>query len=54
MIVTGIFVQQYTTTAIASGGGRQGQSKLEDGSLSINMVPPKELGGAGNGQFLPS
>ncbi|EJT98473.1 organic hydroperoxide resistance protein, partial [Dacryopinax primogenitus] len=33
----------------ATGGGRNGTSSLNDGSLSIKMVPPKELGGKGDG-----
>ncbi|KAH7091858.1 OsmC-like protein [Auriculariales sp. MPI-PUGE-AT-0066] len=39
----------YNTSATASGGGRAGTSKLDDGSMTVNMVPPTELGGAGKG-----
>ncbi len=36
----------YRTSAIANGG-RDGESKTLDGSLSIKMSTPKELGGGG-------
>lgn len=36
----------YRTSAIANGG-RDGESKTLDGSLTIKMSTPKELGGAG-------
>ncbi len=38
---------KYTTTATASGGGRDGKTALEDGTLSLDLVVPKELGGPG-------
>ncbi len=38
---------KYTTTATASGGGRDGRTSLNDGSLSFQLTVPKELGGSG-------
>lgn len=38
---------RYTTTAIASGGGRDGRTALTDGTLELQLVVPKELGGPG-------
>lgn len=38
---------KYTTTATASGGGRDGKTALKDGSMSLQLVVPKELGGPG-------
>ena len=38
---------EYKTTATASGGGRDGRTALEDGTLAFNLVVPKELGGPG-------
>jgi osmotically inducible protein OsmC len=38
---------KYKTTATASGGGRDGRTALEDGTLAFNLVVPKELGGPG-------
>lgn len=35
----------YTTSATATGGGRDGKSAVDDGSFYADMVPPKELGG---------
>lgn len=37
----------YTTKATATGGGREGNSKTEDGVLDVNLTVPKELGGNG-------
>ncbi|MBD8556245.1 organic hydroperoxide resistance protein [Rhizobium sp. CFBP 8762] len=37
----------YTTRATASGGGRTGTSKSEDGILDLTLTTPKELGGNG-------
>ncbi|MCJ2027069.1 organic hydroperoxide resistance protein [Methylobacterium sp. J-067] len=37
---------KYRTTATATGG-RDGAAKTEDGSLSVKLATPKELGGAG-------
>ena len=38
---------KYTTTATASGGGRDGQTALADGTMALQLVIPKELGGPG-------
>jgi len=37
---------KYTTSATATGG-RDGHSATKDGSLSVNLAIPKELGGPG-------
>lgn len=37
----------YTTKATATGGGREGNSKTEDGVLDVTLTVPKELGGNG-------
>ena len=38
---------KYHTTATASGGGRDGRTALADGTMSFDLVIPKELGGPG-------
>ena len=38
---------KYTTSATASGGGRNGHTALADGTLAFDLVVPKELGGPG-------
>ena len=38
---------KYKTSATATGGGRDGRTSLDDGSLALNLVIPKELGGPG-------
>ena len=38
---------KYKTSATASGGGRDGKTALKDGSLELQLVVPKELGGPG-------
>ena len=38
---------KYKTTATATGGGRDGKTALADGTLSFQLVVPKELGGPG-------
>src|SRR6202012_4827896 len=38
---------KYKTTATASGGGRDGKTALVDGTMSFDLVIPKELGGPG-------
>ncbi len=38
---------KYKTTATASGGGRDGQTALADGTMHLQLVVPKELGGPG-------
>ncbi|MBV8398509.1 MAG: organic hydroperoxide resistance protein [Acetobacteraceae bacterium] len=37
---------KYETTATATGG-RDGKAATKDGSFSVNLATPKELGGAG-------
>ena len=39
----------YTTTANATGDGRNGHAELEDGSVSFDMRIPAEMGGPGGG-----
>lgn len=39
----------YETEATATGGGRNGLSKLTSGMLTVTMTSPKELGGSGAG-----
>jgi len=38
---------KYKTTATASGGGRDGLTALSDGTMSMQLTVPKELGGPG-------
>ncbi|NEX62896.1 organic hydroperoxide resistance protein [Noviherbaspirillum galbum] len=38
---------KYKTTATATGGGRDGKTALADGSMSLQLTVPKELGGPG-------
>lgn len=38
---------KYKTTATASGGGRDGKTALADGTMALDLVVPKELGGPG-------
>src|ERR1700742_4967345 len=38
---------KYRTTATASGGGRDGKTALADGTMSFDLVIPRELGGPG-------
>lgn len=40
---------KYWTEAGATGGGRNGTSKLASGMLTVTMASPKELGGSGGG-----
>jgi Ohr subfamily peroxiredoxin len=40
---------KYTTEAQATGGGRNGVSRLVSGMLTVTMASPKELGGSGLG-----
>jgi Ohr subfamily peroxiredoxin len=37
----------YTATAHATGDGRNGHARTEDGTLDLDMRIPKEMGGAG-------
>lgn len=38
---------KYKTSATATGGGRDGKTSLADGTLELQLVVPKELGGPG-------
>jgi Ohr subfamily peroxiredoxin len=38
---------KYKTSATANGGGRDGKTALADGTLELQLVVPKELGGPG-------
>jgi len=38
---------KYKTSATASGGGRDGKTALADGTMALQLVVPKELGGPG-------
>ena len=38
---------KYKTKAKATGGGRDGKAMLDDGTLTLQLVVPKELGGPG-------
>ncbi len=38
---------KYRTTATATGGGRDGRTSLADGTMALQLVVPKELGGPG-------
>lgn len=37
----------YKTRATASGGGRDGSTRSEDGVVDLKLVVPKEMGGPG-------
>jgi len=37
----------YHTSATAHGGGRDGKTALDDGTLALQLTIPKELGGPG-------
>lgn len=39
--------EKYRASATATGGGRDGKTALADGSLELDLVVPKELGGPG-------
>lgn len=38
---------KYKVSATAHGGGRDGKTALDDGTLALQLVVPKELGGPG-------
>ncbi|WP_186121350.1 organic hydroperoxide resistance protein [Burkholderia gladioli] len=38
---------KYKTSATATGGGRDGKTELADGTMSLQLTVPKELGGLG-------
>ncbi|MEV0269506.1 MAG: organic hydroperoxide resistance protein [Hamadaea sp.] len=37
----------YTAEAVATGEGRNGRARTDDGQLDLTLAVPKELGGAG-------
>ncbi|WP_061937459.1 organic hydroperoxide resistance protein [Aureimonas sp. AU22] len=37
----------YKTSALATGGGRDGHARSEDGAVDVDLVVPKEMGGPG-------
>ncbi|MGW5523886.1 organic hydroperoxide resistance protein [Gordonia sp. NPDC003950] len=39
----------YTISSKASGGGRDGEVVSESGRIDLDLQPPKELGGSGEG-----
>lgn len=39
----------YTTQSTATGGGRDGHVKSDDGRIDLDTRPPKALGGSGEG-----
>lgn len=39
----------YTAESTATGGGRDGHVKSTDGKLDLDVRPPKEMGGSGEG-----
>src|ERR1700737_4917357 len=39
----------YTTESTATGGGRDGRVKSDDGRIDLETRPPKEMGGNGEG-----
>ncbi|MGW9550564.1 organic hydroperoxide resistance protein [Citricoccus zhacaiensis] len=39
----------YTAEALSTGGGRNGRTQTADGSISLDLATPKEMGGTGNG-----
>ncbi|GAA1128809.1 organic hydroperoxide resistance protein [Citricoccus alkalitolerans] len=39
----------YTAEALATGGGRDGRTQTADGSISLDLALPQEMGGTGNG-----
>lgn len=40
---------QYSTEALSTGAGRDGHVHTADGTIDLDMTPPKEMGGAGTG-----
>ncbi|MDN5569113.1 MAG: organic hydroperoxide resistance protein [Paracoccus sp. (in: a-proteobacteria)] len=43
----------YQTAATATGGGRDGHTRLDDGSGQFDLTVPKELGGPGGAGMNP-
>jgi len=39
----------YTAEALATGDGRSGRTRTSDGMIDLNLTPPKEMGGSGEG-----
>ncbi|GAB3085796.1 organic hydroperoxide resistance protein [Nocardioides zeae] len=39
----------YTASATATGDGRNGHARTSDGQIDVELVVPKEMGGAGGG-----
>ncbi|WP_413452286.1 organic hydroperoxide resistance protein [Georgenia phoenicis] len=39
----------YTAEALSTGAGRDGHVSTPDGLLDLDMAPPKEMGGSGQG-----
>lgn len=39
----------YTAEALSTGNGRSGHVRTSDDTVSIDLAPPKEMGGSGNG-----
>ena len=39
----------YTAESVATGGGRDGYVKSADGKIDLDIRPPKETGGSGEG-----
>ncbi|WP_159793862.1 organic hydroperoxide resistance protein [Puerhibacterium puerhi] len=39
----------YTAEALSTGAGRDGHVRTSDGRLDLELAPPKEMGGSGEG-----
>ncbi len=39
----------YTAEALSTGAGRQGHVRTTDGRIDVDLAPPKEMGGSGEG-----
>ncbi|MGW9551143.1 organic hydroperoxide resistance protein [Citricoccus zhacaiensis] len=39
----------YTAEALATGGGRDGHTRTADGTISLDLATPQEMGGSGDG-----
>ncbi|MEW1981212.1 organic hydroperoxide resistance protein [Citricoccus sp. NPDC079358] len=39
----------YTAEALATGGGRDGHTRTADGTISLDLAVPQEMGGSGDG-----
>jgi osmotically inducible protein OsmC len=39
----------YTAEALATGDGRNGHARTDDGKVDVDLTTPKELGGSGTG-----